>query len=249
MIHSPLTVLALAISPIVMVTFVLQSWFKRDPLSQPSIVAAIPLGLSSIAILLGQSGVILLATFQAIATQQTAGMKAVVSGLIGAQQPLIWGLLDFLACLVVIFFVSTVLRYQRDEETPLVHAYVALPALIATAVVLVGLFLLVYFQYSTVDLVMKIVDNARYQELASQYGTANPAFFARTISSRLVIITFSSVPMLLILIASGILNLLWRQKQLSRQALAMVLTLGTLIGCGVSVLSELSFVDYLRHVR
>jgi hypothetical protein len=249
MLDSPITIFALAISPIVTVVFACLCWFKRDPLSQPSMAAAIPFGLSSIAILLGQSGVILLATFQQIATQKTSGMSAVTAGILRAQQPLIWGLLDCGACLIVLVFISAVLRYQRDEETPLLHAYVSLPALIVTAVVLTGLFLLVEFQHSTVDLVMKIVDKARYQELASQYGTTNPAYFARTISSRLVIITFSSVPMFLVLIGSGILNLFWRQKQNSRQAFAVVLTIGAVIGCGVFALNELGFVDYLQHAH
>lgn len=249
MIHSPLTILALAISPIAMIVFVSLYWFKRDAVSQPSIVAAIPLGLSSIAILLGQSSVILLATFQQIATQKTAGVSAVTSGLLAAQRPLIWGFLDAGACLIVIVFVSVVFRYHRDEQAPLIHAYVPLPALLATAVILVALFLLVSFQYSTVDLVMKIVDKARFQELASQYGTANPADFARSISSRLVILTFSSVPMFLLLIAAGLLNFFWRQKQNSRQTIAGLLTVGALIGCGVFALNEFGFVDYLQHVR
>jgi hypothetical protein len=73
---SPITIFALAISPLVAVIFACLSWFKRDPVSHPSIVAAIPLCLSAIAILLAQSAVVLLATFQEIATQRTAGMGA-----------------------------------------------------------------------------------------------------------------------------------------------------------------------------
>jgi hypothetical protein len=183
---SPLTLFALAISPVVAVIFGCLFWFKRDPVSHPSIVAAIPLGLSSIAILLAQSAVILLATFQEIATRQAAGTGAVISGLLKAQRPLIWGFIDFGACLVILILVSVFLRYSRDAETPPIHAYVSLPALIATAVVLGASFLMVYLQYGTVDLVMMIVDTHRNQELASQYGTVSPAYFAAKISSRLV---------------------------------------------------------------
>jgi len=246
---SPLTLFALAISPIVAVVFVSVYWVKRDQVAQPSIVAAIPLGLISIAILLTHSAVVLLATFNEIANRRTAGLKAVIAGLLAAQRPLIWGLVDFGVCLIIIFLVSAFFRYSRDEETPLIHAYISLPALIGTAVAIVGVFVIVYLQYSTVDLVMMIVDNHRYQELAVQFGTVSPAYFASRVSSRLVAIAFLSPCLVCALIAVGVADLFWRQKQDSRQAIGIVLTLGTVIGCGVSLLSELGFVDYLQHVR
>lgn len=246
---SPLTILALAISPIMAVIFIIFYWVKRDPVAQPSIVAAVPLGLSSIAILLGQSAVILLATFQQIATQRTAGMKAVIAGLLLAQRPIVWGLADIGACLLVIVLVSVFLRYSRDSETPLMHAHVALPALFATAVVVITLFILVYFQYGTVDMVMMIVDNRRFHELATQGSAASIGEYARKISSRLVSIVFLSIVQFCILIVAGALDLFWRNKDNSRQTFATVLTLGALVACGVSVLSELGFLDYLKHVR
>jgi hypothetical protein len=107
--ESPLTLFAFAISPVVAVVFACLYLFKRDPVSHPSIVAAIPLGLTSIALLLAQSAVILLATFQEIATRQTAGMAAVVSGLLKAQRPLAWGFIDLAACLVILVLVSVFL--------------------------------------------------------------------------------------------------------------------------------------------
>ena len=128
------------------------------------------------------------------------------------------------------------------------HAYVALPALIATLVVVAAGFLMVYMQYGTVDLVMMIVDTHRNQELASQFGTVSPAYFASKISSRLVATTFLSMALFFALIVTGVVNLFWRQKQNSRQALATVLALGAVIGCGVSALSEGGFVDYLAHL-
>jgi len=249
MLDSPLTLFALAIPPIVTMIFASFCWRKRDPVAQPSIVAAIPLCLSSIAILLGQSVFLLLHAFAEIAARQTAGLFAVLSGLLQAQRPLGWGFLDFAVCMIALFLVSGALRYSRDEETPLIHAYVALPALIATSVFLVCLFLLVHLQYSTVDLVMKIVDTHRNQELISQYGSVSPGYFASAISSRLVAIFFLAHVQFFALIVAGALNLVWRQKQNSRQSFAVVLTAGALIGCGVSALSEFAFVDYLLHVR
>jgi hypothetical protein len=249
MIDSPVTLFALAISPIVALIFVSLYRFKRDPASQPSIVTAIPLGLSSIAILLVQGAVNLLATFDEIATQRATGLGAVVSGVLRAQQPLIWGFLDFGACLAVVFLVSAFLSYSRDADAPLIHAYVSLPALIATAVVVIALFLMVYLQFDTVDLVMKIVDNHRYHELISQFGTVTPAYFAAKISSRLVAIVFLSALLIFALFVVGILSLFWRQVQESRTAFATVLTLGAIVGCGVCALNELSFVDYLQHVH
>lgn len=246
---SPLTYFALAISPIVAVVFAGLYWFKRDAESQPSIVAAVPLGLSSMAILLGQSGVVILATFQEIATQRTAGLAVVVTGLLRAQRPLTWGLIDFAVCLVVVLLVSVFVRYSRDLETPVVHAYVSLPAIVVTAVVVIALFLMVWLQYSTVDLVMMIVDKHRYQELASQFGTANPADFAARISARLVLITFISVAEFCALLVAGGLSLGWRQKRNARARFATVLTIGALVACGASALSESGFVDYLNHLR
>jgi preprotein translocase subunit SecG len=96
---------------------------------------------------------------------------------------------------------------------------------------------------------MMIVDKHRNQELTSMYGTVNPAYFARTISSRLVATTFLSVALFCVLIIAGALNLFWRQKQNSRQAFATILTVSALIGCGASALSELGFVDYLLHLH
>jgi len=247
--NSPLTLFALAISPIMAVFYVSFLWLKRDPVSQPSIVAAIPLGLSSIAILLGQSAFILLAAFQEIATRRAAGLGAVTAGLLRAQRPLAWGFVGFSACLVIVLLFTIFLRYLRDEETPPIRAYLSLPALIVTAVVVVALFLMVYLQYSTVDLVMMIVDRHRLQELSSQFGRVDPAYFAARISSRLVIVASSSVLQFLALIVTGVLDLVWRQKQSSRHAFAMVLTLGTLVGCGVCALNELGFIDYLVHVH
>jgi hypothetical protein len=246
---SPLAMIALAISPIVTVIFVCLYWFKREPDSRPSIVAAIPLGLTSIAILLGQSAMILLHTFNEIATRKIAGLTAVLSGLLRTQQPLAWGFSDFGACLVILFLVSGALRHARDEDTQLLHAYISLPALIATAIVLVTLFLVVYLQYGTVDLVMKIVDNHRNQELVSQYGSVSPGYFAHIISSRLVAIFFLSQFEVFALIVAGSLDLFWRQKRKSRQTFAAILTVGTLVLCGVSALSEFGFVEYLFHVR
>lgn len=246
---SPLTLFALAISPVVAVVFACFYWFKRDPVSQPSIVAAIPLGLISIAILLARSALVILAAFQEISTRQTTGLGAVVSGLLKAQRPLAWGFIDFAACLVILILVSVFLKYSRDADTPPIHAYVALPALIATGVVLVALFLMVYMQYGTVDLVMMIVDTHRNQELASQYGTVSPAYFASRISSRLVATAFLSVALFIALMIAGAVNLFWRQKQNNRQPFATALALGTLVGCGVSALSELGFVDYLLHLK
>jgi len=246
---SPLTLFALAISPTVAVIFVSLLWLKRDPASQPSIVAAIPLGLSSIAILLGQSAVILLRAFQEIATRRAAGIGAVTAGLLRAQRPLVWGFVDFGTCLVIVLIFTVFLKYARDEETPPIRAYVSLPALIASGVFLFALFLMVYLQYSTVDLVMMIVDKNRLQELSSQFGRVDPAYFAARISSRLVIIVFTSVLQFIALIVTGVLDLVWRQKQNDRHVFATVLTLGALIGCGVSALSEFGFIDYLAHVH
>src|ERR1700722_10872961 len=132
---SPLTLFALAIPPVVAVIFVSLLWFKRDPVTQPSILAAIPLSLNSIAILLGQSGVILLAAFQQIATHRTSGIGAVTAGLLRAQRPLSWGFVDVGACLVIVLLLTVFLRCARDEEAPLFRAYISLPALIVTAVV------------------------------------------------------------------------------------------------------------------
>ncbi len=245
---SPVTFFALAIPPIVALVFVCLIWFRRDPVSQPSIVAAIPLALTSISILLGESAAVLLATFNEIATGKSAGIRAVVAGLLRAQRPISWGFLDFAACLIVIFLTCAILRYSSDAETPLIQAYLSLPALIATAAVVVTLFLMVYLQYSTVDLVMMIVDNHRNQEVVSKYGTVSPAYFAARISSRLVATFFLSIAEFLGLIVAGVFDLFWRQKQDSRPAFAAVLTLGALIGCGVSALSEFGFVDYLLYV-
>jgi hypothetical protein len=247
--ETPLTYFALAIPPIVTMIFISLYWFKRDPVPQPSIVAAIPLGLSSIAILLGQSAVVLLATFNEIATHRAAGFRAVIAGLLRAQRPLIWGFFDIGACLIILFLIAAILRYSRDGDAPLIHAYVALPALSATAALLIALFLMVYLQYSTVDLVMMIVDSHRNHELASQFGTVSPTYFAAKISSRLVAIAFLSFSLLCALIVIGAFDLFWRQTQNSRQTFATVLTLGTLVGCGWSVLDELGFVDYLVHLH
>jgi len=246
---SPLTLFALAIPPIVVVIFAFRYWLKRDPISQPSIVAAIPLGLSSIAILLARSSFLLLHTFNEISSQRTAGVGAVISGLLAAQQPLASGFVDFAFCLAIIFLIAGALRFSRDEDTPLIHAYVSLPALIATAVVLIALFLVVYMQYGTVDLVMKIVDTHRNHELIEQYGMVSPAYFARKISSRLVAIFFLSQVGFVILIVVGALDLFWRQKQINRQTFATILIVGAFVGSGVGALSELGFVDYLLHVH
>jgi hypothetical protein len=249
LLDSPLTILALAISPIVAVIFVSLYWFKRDPVSQPSIVAAIPICLCSIAILLGQGSFILLRTFDEIATRRTAGLGAVLSGLFRVQRPLAWGLVEFVVCLIFIFLGSGAIRYSSEVESPLIHAYISLPALIVTAVVLVALFLIVYLQYGTVDLVMKIVDTPRNRELVLQYGTPNPGYFAHLISSRLVAIFFLSQLEILTLIIAGAFDLFWRQTQNGRQSFATILVLGALVGCGVSALSEFGFINYLLHVH
>jgi len=249
MLGSLITIFALAISPIVTVVFVSLYWFKRDSVSQPSIVAAIPFGLSSIAILLAQSTFLLLNTFNEIASRRAAGVGAVISGLLRVQRPLIWGLLDFGACMIIVILISAFLKYSWEADTPLIHAYSSLPALIVTAVVLVALFLVVYLQYGTVDLVMKIVDTHRNQELASQYGTVSPGYFAAKISSRLVAIFFLSQLEFVVLIIAGALDLFWRQKQNSRRTFATILIIGAFGGCGVSALGELGFVDYLLHVH
>jgi hypothetical protein len=151
--------------------------------------------------------------------------------------------------LIVLFLISAFFKYLRDAETPLIHAYVSLPALIGTAVVVIAVFLVVYVQYGTVDLVMMIVDNHRYHALVSQFGNVSPAYFASTISSRLVAITFLSAFLACALIVAGLVSAVWRQKQNSRQAFAVVLTLGTIVGCACSLLSEMGFVDYLQHVH
>jgi hypothetical protein len=96
---------------------------------------------------------------------------------------------------------------------------------------------------------MKIVDTHRNHELISQYGMVSPGYFARIISSRFVAIFFLSQLEFLFLMAAGALNLFWRQTHDSRKAFATVLTLGALVGCGVSALSEFGFVDYLLHVH
>jgi hypothetical protein len=96
---------------------------------------------------------------------------------------------------------------------------------------------------------MMVCDTHRYQDLASQYGTANPAYFASRISSRLVIIAFMSVVLFIALIAAGVVDLVWRQMQNPRQAFATILLLGALVGCGASALSEFGFVDYLQHLH
>jgi hypothetical protein len=246
---SVLTFFALAISPAVAATFGCLIWFKRDPASQPSIVAAIPLGLSSIAILLAQSAVVLLATFQEIATHQRAGVRAVVAGLLKAQRPLIWGFVDLGVCLLILMLLSLSLRYSRDADTPPIHAFVSLTALIATAVVIAATFVMVYVQYGTVDLVMMVVDTHRNQEITAGYGAVSPAYIAARISSRLVATTFLSIALFCALIVAGAVSLFWRQKQNSRQAFATVLALGSVIGCGVSAMSELGFVDYLQHLH
>jgi hypothetical protein len=246
---SPLACFALAISPLVTLIFVSAGWFKREPASRPSIAAAIPLCLTSIAILLGRSAVVLIETFNKIATGETAGLRSVVSGILRVQRPLAWGFADFGVCLIVLLSFMVFLKYSRDDESPLLHAYVALPALIVTATAVAALFLLVYLQASTLDLVMMIVDTHRIHELASRFGTVAPAYFARRISTQLLAVAFLSFSVFCTLIVTGVTSLFWRQKQNSRQAFAVVLTLGALLGCGISVLNELGFVDYLLRVH
>jgi hypothetical protein len=176
-------------------------------------------------------------------------LGAVLSGLFRVQRPLALGLLEFVFCLILISLVSVAIRYSRDEEAPLIQAYVSLPALIVTAIAVVALFLMVYLHFGTVDLVMKIVDTARNHELISQYGTVSPSDFAQIISSRLVAIFFLSHLEFIALIVAGTLNLTWRQMEDNRQNFASALTFGALIGCGVSALSEFGFINYLQHVH
>ena len=249
MFDSPLAWFAFAIAPIVTVVFASSYWLKRDPASDPSIVAAIPLCLSSVAILLAHSSTTLLAAFSQIASRRSAGIGAVIAGLRQAQGPLAWGLVECTACLVLLFLLSAFLRFSRDAETPLIHAYISLPALITTAVFLISFFLLVYLQYRTVDLVMMIVDTHRLNELGAQYGSVNPGFFAARISSSLVSIFFLSIFQTAALIVAGILDLFWRQKQNGRQAFAAALIIGALICSGVGALNDFGFLDYLQHVH
>jgi hypothetical protein len=96
---------------------------------------------------------------------------------------------------------------------------------------------------------MKIVDTPRNHELIAQYGTVSPGHFAQIISLRLVAIFFLSQLEFFALIVAGTLDLTWRQMQNNRQNFATALTLGALVGCGVSALGEFGFIDYLQHVH
>ncbi len=245
MIDSPLTFFALAVPPLVTVIFIAFCWLKRNPVSRPSIVSAVPFALTSIPILLAHSAAILLRIFAEMSTHGTASAWAIVSGLLRVQRPITLAFLEFVACMTAIFLVSAILRFSRGSDRPLIHAYVSHPALFANVFVLVALFLLVYFQYSTADLVMKVVDYHRYNELASQYGAVRPAYYAAQISSRLVAVFFLSQAEFLALIVVGVLNLVWRQKQSSRQVFAKVIALGASVMCGVCALIEMFFVSYL----
>ena len=123
MLSSPLTIFALAIAPIVTVIFVVFYWRKRDPVSQPSIVAAAALWLelhrhSSGAELAGYSGRVPADCDPAGCRYQSCGF-----GLMRAQRPLAWGLLDVAICLVVtcwsVSFFATRGTRKRRRCTPM----------------------------------------------------------------------------------------------------------------------------------
>jgi hypothetical protein len=252
---SPLTLFVLALPPIVAVVFIVFIWLKREPVAQPSIVAAIPLGLAPVTLLLSQSAVILISTFQQIATQQSAGIHAVIRGMLRSQQPIIWGILDFTICLSIIFLFIALLNALRgrDEEQDdaqlHMHAYISLPALIFTVLILISILLIVYFQYSTVDLVMKIVDPHRTKELGIDISTFNPAAYASRISYQLMAIAALSFCLFFASLIAGALCLFWRQKMHSREGFAFIFVLATLAVCGITLLEEFSFVNYLQNLH
>jgi hypothetical protein len=250
--ESPFTLLALVIPPLVAIVFIAIYIFKREPASQPSVIAAIPLCLTSITILLGQSAVLILSAFRAIATQKASGLAAVITGLQRAQQPLVDGFLDLTVCLILILLFATILnsvRAHEDEDAPLLHAYISLPALIITSCLLLSVFLIVYLQYSTVDLVMMIVDTNRNSEVASQIGAMNISKLAASISYRLIATAFLSFFLFFACLVSAALALFWRNKQDHRQTFATILVIAALAGCGLSLLEELSFIHYIQNLH
>jgi len=248
-IDSPFSVLVLAIPPIVALVFVFLLWRKQEQHSQPSIVAAIPFCLISISLLLTRSSFVILAAFSEIAAQRRAGLAAVLSGLLDAQRPIALAFLDVAACLTLTVLVSGAIRFSRDEDGPLISADVSLPALIATGVFLASLFLIAYIQYSTVDLVMMVVDTHRNHELSSIYRDLGMGDLARKISARLVMIWALSVFELLALVVTGIFDLVWRKRSEPRPMFGILLMLGALAGCGLCALDEFSFVSYLVRMH
>lgn len=246
---SLLILMALAIPPAVAIYSIASHRLQRNSTKPLSLVAALPFGLSSIALLLGHASVILLIAFHEIANMQNAGIALVLIGLWRAQQPLFWGFLDLLLSLFAILLFAIFLKYARDEESPLMQAYIPLPALLVTALAAGALFLLVNFQYGTVDLIMMIVDGRRYNELIAHAGVMDMAYFAAQIGSRLFLTAVLSFLLFFVLLLAGILNLLWRHKKKNRQVFATILILGTLAGCCLGTLQELNFANYLRQLQ
>ncbi len=246
---SLLILFALAIPPSVAIYCIASHWLKRNSPRQPTVVAAIPLGLSAIALLLTHAAAILLFAFHEIARMQDPGVALILIALLRAQQPLFWGFVDLILSLFAILLFAIYFKYARDEESHLMQAFTPLPALLFTLLASAALFLLAQFQYGTVDLVLAIVDPRRFNQLALQTGVANMDYYAAQVSSRLLLTAVLSCLLFFALLLAGILNLVWRHSQTNRQALATFLILGTLAGCCFGALQELNFVNSLRQLQ
>lgn len=245
---SPVTLFALAIPPLVTLVFLVFFWLRRQPLNQPSIVIVLPFGLTAITILLGQSAILTISAFKQIATQKTAGVFELTNALRSAQQPITAGMVDVAVCLLLILISAFILKIIGDDDQPMLHAYISLPALIATGVVIISVLLLAYFQYNTVDMIMVVIDPRRYHELASNGNLPGVDAYAARISMRLILITALSVVLFIASLVAGILNIFWRQKESARENFAMVLAIATLAGCGLSLLEGFNFTNYLNNL-
>jgi hypothetical protein len=217
-------------------------------MSQPPIFAATPLALTSIAAQLGVSTVRIVSGFKEIAAQKAAGPRAVAGVFINAQHALIWGLLEFAACVVVAGVFAAALGSAAKQRTPIFQSSVSARTLAWSAGALLGIGLLVWYHGNTVDLCMALIDPKRSLEATTRLGTTNLGDVAAIIARRLAIVGLSAKVTMVVLIAIGFRSFNRVQARRRNFAASILIAAIALGWCGLNTAIGLKNLMYLQSI-
>jgi hypothetical protein len=217
-------------------------------MSQPPIFAATPLALTSVAIQIGVSALTIISGFNEIAKQKATGVRAAAEVFIEAQRSLVWGLLEFAACVVVAGVFAAAMISIAKESTPILQSSASPRTLAWSAGALFGIGLLVWYHGNTVDLCMAILDPKRFIEAAKRLGTTNLEDVATIIARRLAIAGLSAKFAMVALIAIGFRSFNPVRPRRPNFAASILLATIALCWCGLNMAIDFRNIKYLQSI-
>ena len=244
--QSNLSALSLISGPILVVLMLCFYRMRRGQPLPPPLFPAIPLALTSVSIPVVAANLLIINTFEIKA--KVADGATLAAGLTDSWLLLMWGVIEFGACIVVaaIFQIMTGEAAKEVKADGMAGSPLSMGPAAWSAAAALAVGILAWFFGDTVQLIAMVSDSARIPEARAHLGNMDVGAFSKLVSSRLVRLSLSAFFLTGVLIAVAIRCLKPGRVRRWDVAISGLLAIVLLGCCGASTVGMVREIQYLR---